>query len=112
MAEKLLRHKYCLIERARSCQNALKGKKLNPPTVERSSETPLGDRQRLLLRKWWKLLARYAEHDHKEEIKCAANAADAFCHLSPVQKVDDDIEVCKSRLQAHDIKEQYADVSR
>ena len=112
MAEKLLRDKYCLIERARSCRNASKGKQLNPLTSERSNETPLGDRNRLLLRKWWRLLAQYVERDHKEEKETAANAADALCHLSPVQRVDNDIEMCKSRLEVHDIEERYADDSR
>ena len=112
ISEKLLNEKYCFVERARSCRNALKGEKVVPAsTLERLSETPLGDRQRLLLRKWWRLLAQYAERDHKEEIKSRANAADELCHLSPVLKVDDDIKICQDRLQALEIQGQNFDGS-
>jgi hypothetical protein len=112
IAEKLLNEKYIFVERARSCRNALKGEKVVPAsTMERSSETPLGDRQRLLLRKWWRLLAQYADRDHKEGIKSRANAPDALCHLSPVLKVDDDVKICQSRLQALEIQGQIFDGS-
>jgi hypothetical protein len=110
IAEKLLNEKYCFVERARSCRNALKGEKGVPAlTLDRSSETPLVDRQRLLLRKWWRLLAHYAELCHTEGIKSRTNAPDALCPLSPVLKVDDDIKICQSRLQALEIQGQIFD---